>query len=64
MVRAGKKLRDRLCLPESDDKALSGLLSSPTHWPGHLAVATLAVRLADLGHVDTALVEPIRIRLE
>jgi len=40
-------------------KALSGLKFSDA-LPPHLAVATLAARLADLDHAATVLAEPIR----
>lgn len=53
------ELRDRLCLPEIDDKALSGLKFSAA-LPRHLAVATLATRLADLDHAGAVLAEPCR----
>lgn len=56
---AVRELRDRLCLPEVDDKALSGLKFSDA-LPRHLAVATLATRLADLDHAATVLAEPVR----
>jgi len=42
-------VRDRLCLPEVDEKALAGLKFSDA-LPRQLAVATLAARLADLDH--------------
>jgi hypothetical protein len=47
-------VRDRLCLPEVDEKALAGLKFSDA-LPRHLAVATLAARLADLDHAQTVL---------
>lgn len=50
------ELRDRLCLPEVDDKALSGLKFSAA-LRRHLAVATLATRLADLDHAAAVLAE-------
>jgi ATP-dependent Lhr-like helicase len=56
---AAEELRDRLCLPEIDDKALSGLKFSDA-LPRHLAVATLATRLADLDHATVVLAEPVR----
>jgi ATP-dependent helicase Lhr and Lhr-like helicase len=56
---AAAELRDRLTLPEVDDKALSGLKFSDA-LPRHLAVATLATRLADLEHAATVLTEPAR----
>ncbi len=52
-------LRDRLCLPAIDEKALAGLKFSET-LPRHLAEATLAARLADLDHARTVLTEPAR----
>lgn len=56
------ELRDRLCLPEIDDRALAGLKFSAA-LPRHLAVATLATRLADLDHAATVLTEPCRFEL-
>jgi ATP-dependent Lhr-like helicase len=56
---AARELRDHLCLPSVDDKALAGLKFSDA-LPRHLAVATLAARLADLDNADTVLAEPIR----
>ena len=56
---AVKELRDQICLPEVDDKALSGLKFSDA-LPRPLAVATLATRLADLDHAATVLAEPVR----
>ena len=56
---AVKELRARLCLPEIDDKALAGLKFSDA-LPRHLAVATLATRLADLDHAAAVLAEPVR----
>lgn len=53
------ELRDRLCLPEIDEKALAGLKFS-TALPRHLAVATLATRLADFDHAAAVLTEPSR----
>ena len=52
-------VRDRLCLPEVDEKALAGLKFSDA-LPRHMAVATLAVRLADLDHAQAVLMEPVR----
>jgi hypothetical protein len=52
-------VQDRLCLPEVDEKALTGLKFSEA-LPRPLAVATLAARLADLDHARTVLVEPTR----
>jgi len=52
-------VRDRLCLPEVDEKALTGLKFSEA-LPRPLAVATLARRLADLDHARAVLVEPTR----
>ena len=56
---AVKELRDRLCLPEIDDKALSGLKFSDA-LPRHLAISTLATRLADLEKAAVVLDEPCR----
>ncbi|HEX5493845.1 MAG TPA: DEAD/DEAH box helicase [Mycobacteriales bacterium] len=50
---------DRLCLPEVDTRALTGLKFSEA-LPPRLAEATLATRLADLDSATTALSEPIR----
>lgn len=52
-------VRDRLCLPEVDEKALTGLKFSEA-LPPHLAVATLAERLADLDHARAVLTESAR----
>ncbi len=52
-------VRDRLCLPEIDEKALAGLKFSDA-LPEHLAVATLAERLADLDHARIVLAESAR----
>jgi ATP-dependent helicase Lhr and Lhr-like helicase len=52
-------LEDRLCLPEVDEKALTGLKFSET-LPRHLAEATLAARLADLDHAGVVLAESVR----
>ena len=54
------ELHDQLCLPEIDDKALSGLKFSDA-LPRPLAVATLAARLADLDHAISVLTEPVRL---
>ena len=56
---AARELRDHLCLPEIDDKALDGLKFSDA-LPRHLAVATLATRLADTEHAAAVLAEPVR----
>jgi ATP-dependent helicase Lhr and Lhr-like helicase len=56
---AVSELRDRLCLPEVDDKALTGLKFADA-LPRHLAVATLAIRTADLRHAAVVLGEPMR----
>jgi ATP-dependent Lhr-like helicase len=56
---AVRELRGHLCLPEIDDKALAGLKFSEA-LPRHLAVATLAARLADLDHAAAVLAEPAR----
>ena len=50
---------ERLCLPDVDEKALHGLKFSVA-LPERLAVATLAVRLADLDGAAAALGGPIR----
>ena len=52
-------LQRRLCLPEVDEKALAGLKFSEA-LPRHLAVATLAARLADLDHARAVLMESTR----
>jgi ATP-dependent Lhr-like helicase len=52
-------VQGRLCLPEVDEKALAGLKFSEA-LPRHLAVATLAARLADLDHARTVLAESAR----
>ena len=52
-------VQDRLCLPEVDEKALAGLKFSEA-LPRHLAVATLAARLADLNHARAVLMESAR----
>jgi ATP-dependent helicase Lhr and Lhr-like helicase len=52
-------VQDRLCLPEADEKALTGLKFSEA-LPRPLAVATLAARLADLDHARAVLMEPTR----
>ena len=54
-----RSLRDRLVLPEVDDKALAGLKFSDA-LPRHLAEATLAARLADLEHAAVVLGESVR----
>ena len=53
------QVKDRLCPPEIDEKALSGLKFSDA-LPRHLAEATLAARLADLEHAESVLLEPCR----
>jgi ATP-dependent Lhr-like helicase len=58
-VQAVEELRDRLVLPEVDDRALAGLKFSDA-LPRHLAAATLAARLADLDHAADLLSETIR----
>ncbi|MEO3922761.1 DEAD/DEAH box helicase [Micromonosporaceae bacterium B7E4] len=50
---------DRLCLPEVDEKALTGLKFN-TALPQRLALATLAVRLADLPAALEVIREPTR----
>jgi ATP-dependent helicase Lhr and Lhr-like helicase len=52
-------VKDRLCLPEVDEKALTGLKFSEA-LPRPLAVATLAARLADLDQARAVLMEPTR----
>lgn len=54
-----REVRDRLCLPDIDDKALAGLKFSDA-LPRQLAVATLATRLADMEHAGLVLAEPVR----
>jgi ATP-dependent Lhr-like helicase len=56
---AVKELRNQLCLPEVDNKALSGLKFSEA-LPRPLAVATLANRVADLTHAAAVLAESTR----
>jgi ATP-dependent helicase Lhr and Lhr-like helicase len=53
------ELQDRMCLPEVDEKALAGLKFSEA-LPRHLAVATLAARLADVENARSVLLEPCR----
>ena len=60
---AVKDLKDRLCLPEVDDKALQGLKFSDA-LPRHLAVSTLAARLADLESAAAVLDEPCRFYVD
>ncbi|MEV4493440.1 DEAD/DEAH box helicase [Micromonospora coxensis] len=50
---------DRLCLPEINEKALSGLKFSAA-LPKRLAEATLAARLADVDRAAAVLAEPAR----
>jgi len=50
---------ERLCLPDVNEKALVGLKFSDA-LPKHLAVATLAARLADLDGALNVLAEPSR----
>jgi ATP-dependent Lhr-like helicase len=52
-------VQNRLCLPEVDEKALTGLKFSEA-LPRPLAVATLAARLADLDHARAVLMESAR----
>jgi ATP-dependent Lhr-like helicase len=52
-------VKDQLCLPEVGEKALTGLKFSEA-LPRHLAVATLAMRLADLDHARAVLMESAR----
>jgi ATP-dependent Lhr-like helicase len=49
----------RLCLPEVDEDAVTGLKFSEA-LPERLAVATLAARLADLAGAERVLAEPVR----
>lgn len=56
---AVSELKDRLCLPEVDEKALAGLKFSDA-LPRPLAVRTLATRLADLEHAKSVIVESCR----
>jgi hypothetical protein len=49
----------RLCLPDVDERALSGLKFSEA-LPEHLAYATLSARLADIESAVTVLREPVR----
>jgi ATP-dependent helicase Lhr and Lhr-like helicase len=53
------QVKDRLCLPEIDEKALAGLKFSEA-LPRHLAEATLASRLADVEHAKSVLLEAHR----
>lgn len=53
---------ERLCLPDIDEKALSGLKFSAA-LPERLATATLAARLADLPAASAVLAEPSRFTL-
>ena len=53
------ELKDRICLPEVDEKALEGLKFSDA-LPRHLAAATLAARMADLEHARSVLLERCR----
>jgi ATP-dependent helicase Lhr and Lhr-like helicase len=54
-----RALSDHLVLPDVDEKALTGLKFSEA-LPKHLAVATLATRLADLDHAADVLAESVR----
>ena len=56
---AVRSLRHQLVLQEVDEKALTGLKFSEA-LPHHLAIATLANRLADLDHASAVLAEPVR----
>jgi ATP-dependent Lhr-like helicase len=56
---AVSELKDGLCLPEVDEKALAGLKFSDA-LPRPLAVKTLATRLADVEHAKSVLDEPCR----
>ena len=51
------ELQDRMCLPDVDQKAPTGLKFSEG-LPRHLAVATLATRLADVENVRSVLSGP------
>ncbi|WP_439655919.1 hypothetical protein ACSHWB_26175 [Lentzea sp. HUAS TT2] len=53
---------ERLVLPDVDEKALAGLKFSEA-LPRHLAVATLASRLADLEGALRTLEEPTRFNV-
>jgi ATP-dependent Lhr-like helicase len=60
MWRAGTSdAADRLCLPDIDERALTGLKFADA-LPRRLAVATLAARLADVGTAAQVLAEPAR----
>jgi len=60
MWRAGTTdVSQRLCHPEVDERALAGLKFSAA-LPHHLAVSTLASRLADLDSAARVLTEPTR----
>jgi ATP-dependent Lhr-like helicase len=52
-------VQNQLCLPEVDEKALTGLKFSEA-LPRHLAVATLAARLADFDRARAVLMESAR----
>jgi ATP-dependent Lhr-like helicase len=52
------ELQDRMCLPEVDEKALAGLKFSEA-LPRHLAVGTLAARLADVENTRSVLLGPV-----
>ena len=54
---------DRICLPEVDDKALTGLKFSVA-LPRRLAVATLAARIADVDNAAAVLAEPSRFLID
>ncbi|MGH3303969.1 MAG: hypothetical protein ACRDOK_20280 [Streptosporangiaceae bacterium] len=55
--------RERLCLPDVDDRALAGLKFNEA-LPGHLAAATLAARLADVISAAYVLEEPLRFMVQ
>jgi hypothetical protein len=57
--KAVEELKDHLCLPEVDEKAVAGLKFSEA-LPRHLAVSTLATRLADMDRAASTLMEPCR----
>ncbi len=50
---------ERLCLPDVDQDAVTGLKFSEA-LPERLAIATLAARLADLPSAETVLTQPVR----
>lgn len=54
--------RERLCLPDVDERTLAGLKFSEA-LPDHLATATLAARLAGLSSAAHLLDEPLGFML-